>query len=116
MKLEKLKEWLEKIRLADFKKNITADQAGNVNVKIENNTYNYNNVDPDALSKFLDSQIDDKIETAIKQKTFERLKNLESTLEWLTESTITEVASGTTLSTAIDFVTDPLAKKSSEEE
>jgi hypothetical protein len=116
MNLEKLKEWLEKIRLADFKKNITADQSGNVNIKIKNNTYNYNNFDPEALSKFLDSEIDDKIEIAIKKKTFERLKNLDSTLEWLTESTMTEVASGTTLSTAIDFVTAPPTTKPTEDE
>ena len=110
------KEWLDKFRLVDMKKNITADQAGNINVKIENITYHYNNVDPEALSKLLDSQFDAKAEIVIKKETFERLKSIDSTLKLLTDSTMAEVVSGTTLSTAIDFVTEPLTKKPSEDE
>ena len=36
------KDILEKIKLVDMKNNLKTDQAGVVNVKVENNNYTYN--------------------------------------------------------------------------
>jgi len=99
------KDILGKIKLVDMKNNLKTDQAGVVNVKVENNNYTYNIQNPSGVSTFLSSEISEHIEIEVKKQVAEKLRDFSASLNLLSEDTQKEVLSGVTLSTGIDFVT-----------
>ena len=110
------KDLLEKIKLVDMKNSLKTDQAGVVNVKVENNNYTYNIQNPAGISSFLNSEISEKIEIEVKKQVAEKLRDISASLDILPERTQKEVLSGVTLSTGIDFLTLPLTTEAPEED
>lgn len=110
------KDILDKIKLVEMKNSLKTDQAGVVNVKVENNNYTYNIQNPSDVSTFINSDISEKIEIEVKKQVVEKLRDLSASLDILPERTQREVLSGVTLSTGIDFLTLPPTTDAPEEE
>ena len=110
------KDILEKIRLVDMKNSLKTDQAGVVNVKVENNNYTYNIQNPSGVSTFLSSEISEKIEIEVKKQVAEKLRDLSASIDILPERTQEEVLSGVTLSTGIDYLKIPPTTEPPEED
>ncbi len=110
------KDILDKIKLVDIKNNLETDQAGVVNIKVQNNNYTYNIQNPSGVSTFLGSEISEQIEIEVKKQVAEKLRDFSPSLNLLSEDTQKEILSGVTLSTSIDFLTLPPTTDPPEEE
>ena len=100
-------EWIEKLsklRLVDIQSSLETEQAGAVNVKFENNTYNLNFPDRESVEAFTKAVITPEIERVVKETVIKQLKPLSNTLSALPSSISGEVVVASTMATAIDHL------------
>ena len=81
-------EFLRKLRLADFKNNLKIEQGGIVNIKVENNYYNFQLSDSVALRKIQQVDITPELEERIMKEAENRLVSIEVTLNTISESSM----------------------------
>lgn len=102
--MELWKEILGKMRLVDVQASLKTDQAGMVNIKVENNTYNLNFPDAQSVEKFKVAQITVDFEKTVKEDVARKLEPLSETLNTLSEAASGEVVAASTLATAIEDI------------
>lgn len=98
------KDCLEKLKLVDIQSSLDVDQAGFVNVKVDNHHYHFHFPDADSAKAFQAAQITPSDETAIKEGTRVYLEQMDSTLSTVSESAMKEVVVATSTTSAISYV------------
>ena len=98
------KDFLEKIKLADIQGALNLDQGGIINVKIENNYYDYHMPDEKAVKTFQKTIITPEQEKEIKEETKKRLEHIGSSLDTLSGPTMQEVVIATSTNASLDFI------------
>jgi len=96
------KDWLKKINLAEIKGSLKTEQAGVINFKVENKTYNFNIHDPKAVKSFQQIELSPELEGEIKLNAEKRLAPIEDYLDMLNEETAGEVVVASTTLSSFD--------------
>lgn len=100
------KEVLGKMKLVDVQASLKTDQAGIVNVKVENNTYNLNFPDAQPIEAFKAAAITVDFEQAVKEEVSKQLEPLSRALSTLSPGVSGEIVVASTMTTAIDKINE----------
>lgn len=95
---------LKKLKLIEVQASLKTDQAGFVNIKVENNTYNLNFSDDQSLQSFRATAITVDFENEVKQEVSKKLEPLSSILDTLSPAVSGEVVVASTLATAMENI------------
>ena len=98
------KEFLAKLKLIDIQNSLETEQAGVVNIKVENKTYNFNFPDTEAFVKLVETEITPDQEEAIKEDARKLLAPISDVLDALPDSTSQEVVTATTAASGASFI------------
>ncbi len=82
------------------------DQAGFVNVKVQNNTYNLNFPDTQSVELFKTTTITPNFEEDVKEKVFKQLEPLSGAPSTLSEPVSGGIVVTSTMTTAIDKINE----------
>ena len=102
------KDILGKLKLVDVQASLKTDQAGVVNVKVENKTYNLNFPNAQAVEEFKHTAITADFEQAVKDEVARRLEPFDWALNTLSQGVSGEFVAASTLATAIEKVDEEL--------
>ena len=102
------KDFLAKFKLVDVQASLKTDQAGVVNIKVENNTYNLNFSNAEEVEKFKHAAITVDFEQTVKDEVAKRLEPFDWALSTLSPAVSGEVVAASTLATAIEKVDSEL--------
>lgn len=98
------KELLGKLKLIDMQNSLKTDQAGLVNVKVENKIYNLNFPDAQSVESFKARAITVDFERAVKEEVARKLEPLSGALDALPEYISNEIVAASTLASAIEKI------------
>lgn len=97
------KELVSKLRLVDINAKLETEQLGVVNVKNENKIFNFHFHNAEAVKAFIQIEKTPELENAIHEDAVRRLENISHSPESLSSDTMTEIASASTASAAMDI-------------
>ena len=97
------KEVLSKLKLVDIDAKVETEQLGIVNVKTENKTYNFHFHNTEAVRAFMQMEKTPELENAIHEDAVRRLENVRYSPESLSSDTMTEIASASAATAAMDI-------------
>jgi hypothetical protein len=91
------KKVLAGFKLADIEIKPSGDQVGLLNVKYQNNTYNFHFHNKEAVEAFMTTPKTKELENSVKEEVRKRLEEMKPVFEALPDSTATQVFVATTV-------------------
>ena len=110
------KELVSKLRLVDIDAKVETEQLGIVNIKTENKTYNFHFDNAEAVRAFIQMEKTPELENQIHEDAVRRLENVTGSPELLSSDTMTEIASASTATAAMDIAIEKYHLKGDIEE